>query len=153
MPGGKGNIKPGDGKQFSKDYQPDEKWTEEKAYKLGIDLILWLKEKDDEGEDKGNMFLEEFLIIERDLYPDLITYLSEKFTSFSRLVIKAKKIQELKLIKYGVGDRLNASMTKFVLINNHNFNESSKIDHTTNGKDVTGIKPIEWVKSKDAEDK
>jgi hypothetical protein len=25
-------------------------------------------------------------------------------------------------------------------------------DHTTNGKDVTGIKPIEWVKSKDAED-
>jgi hypothetical protein len=143
MPGGKGNIKPSDGKQFSKDYQPDEKWTEEKAYKLGIDLILWLKEKDDEGEDKGNMFLEEFLIIERDLYPDLITYLSEKFTSFSRLVIKAKKIQELKLIKYGVGDRLNASMTKFVLINNHNFNESSKIDHTTNGKDISS--PIKWV--------
>jgi hypothetical protein len=25
-------------------------------------------------------------------------------------------------------------------------------DHTTNGKDVTGIKPIEWVKSKDVED-
>jgi hypothetical protein len=30
--------------------------------------------------------------------------------------------------------------------------EKSNIDHTTNGKDVTGIKPIEWVKSKDAED-
>jgi len=29
MPGGKGNIKPKDGKQFSSEYQPEEKWTEE----------------------------------------------------------------------------------------------------------------------------
>ena len=54
MPGGKGNIRPKDGKQFSKDYQPPEKWTEKIAEQLGKELITWLKETDDEGKDKGN---------------------------------------------------------------------------------------------------
>lgn len=44
MGGGKGNIKPEDGKQFSKDYQPPEKWTESKAIELGENLLVWLKE-------------------------------------------------------------------------------------------------------------
>ncbi|HAT75489.1 MAG TPA: hypothetical protein DCS19_01265 [Flavobacterium sp.] len=137
MPGGNKNIKPTDGKQFSSDYQPKEKWTEKKATDLGIELINWLKEKDDENEDKGHMFFEEFLIIEKDLYPELIAYLSTKFTSFLKLIEKAKKIQELKLVKYGVGDRLNATMTKFVLINCHDFVEKSSTELT--GKNGTPL--------------
>ena len=45
MAGGYGNIKPEEGKQFSSEYQPKEKWTEEKALKLGEDLIeyCWLR--------------------------------------------------------------------------------------------------------------
>jgi len=128
MPGGNKNIKPSDGKQFSKDYQPEEKWTEKKAIELGEGMIEWLKEKNEDGEDKGNLFFEEFLIIEQDLYVDLISYLSEKFSSFSNLIAKAKKIQELKLVKYGVGDRLNATMTKFVLINNHDFKDKLDVN-------------------------
>lgn len=139
MPAGYGNIKPEDGKQFSKDYQPQEKWTEINATKLGKELIQWLKETDDEGNDVGNIFFEEFLIIEKDLYPELINYLSHKFTSFSKLIKQAKKIQELKLVKYGVGDRLNATMTKFVLTNHHNYKDKS--DLTTDGdKLMFGIK-------------
>ena len=92
MAGGKGKIRPEDGKQFSKTYQPKEKWTEQKAIDLGNELIEWLKQKDESGEDKGNMFFEEFLIIEKDLYLDLISYLSGKFSSFSELIEKAKKI-------------------------------------------------------------
>ena len=103
------------GRLFSKDNQPPEKWTKEKALKLGYDLIEWLKEKDEQGNDKGNIFYEEFLIIEKDLYPELIAYLRNKFPSFLKLIDKADKIQELKLQKYGTADRLNASMTKFVL--------------------------------------
>jgi hypothetical protein len=139
MPGGKGNIRPSDGKQFSSDYQPNEKWTEEKAIKLGEELISWLKEKDDDGEDKGNMFFEEFLVIEKDLYPALIKYLTDKFTSFSKLIEKAHKIQELKLTKYGVGDRLNATMTKFVLINVHGWKDKQEYDHTTKGESINVI--------------
>lgn len=130
MAGGKGKIRPEDGKQFSSEYQPKEKWTEQKALELGSDLINWLKEKDNDGEDKGHIFFEEFLVIENDYYPELISYLCDKFSSFSNLINKARKIQELKLQKYGVGDRLNATMTKFVLINKHNWKEKSEIENT-----------------------
>ena len=130
MAGGNKNIQPEDGKQFSSEYQPQEKWTEKKAVQLGEDLIDWLNKKDKDDEDDGNIFFEEFLVIERDLYPTLISYLTEKFSSFSKLISKAKKIQELKLVKYGVFDKLNATMTKFVLTNHHDYSDKTeqKID-------------------------
>jgi hypothetical protein len=130
MAGGNKNIKPEDGKQFSSEYQPEEKWNEKRALILAQDLIYWLNEKDDDNEDKGNIFFEEFLIIEKDLYPQLIKYLKDKFSSFSKLIEKAKRIQEIKLVKYGVFDKLNATMTKFVLINHHEYRD--KKDFTSN---------------------
>lgn len=145
MPGGKGNIKPEDGKQFSSDYQPQEKWTEKKAIDLGDELIKWLNEVDENNQDKGNIFFEEFIVIVKDFYPDLIGYLCKKFTSFLELIKKAKKIQELKLYKYGIADRLNAQMTKFVLINEHNkINESGKFDHTSKGKQINSKTIVEF---------
>ena len=125
--------------KFSKEYQPKEKWTEEKAIKLGKELLVWLKETDEDNEDKGNMFFEEFLIIEKNLYPDLIRYLSEKFISFYELIVKAKKIQEIKLVKYGVGDRLNASMTKFVLINHFKYTNGTNEITGADGKELVKI--------------
>jgi len=127
MPGGKGNIKPEDGKQFSSDYTPQEKWTEEIATDLGNKLIIWL------NEEEGNMFYKEFLI-NNNLYGDLIGHLSKRFSSFSELIAKAKEIQEIKLVKYGVWDKLNASMTKFTLINNHNYSDKQVIESTINDK-------------------
>lgn len=144
MPGGKGNIKPEDGKQFSSDYQPEEKWTEKKSVQLGNDLLTWMNSKNE------NIFFEEFLYMEHDYYSQLISYLSDKFTSFSKLIEKAKKIQEIKLYKFGVGDTLNASMTKFVLINEHNkIGENSKHDHSS--KDGT-MSPSIIVKDQEVAD-
>ena len=60
----------------------------------------------------------------------MIHYLSNKFTSFLKLIEKAKKIQELKLQKYGVGDRLNATMTKFVLTNIHGWKDKIETENT-----------------------
>ncbi|MBE9488997.1 MAG: hypothetical protein IMY67_01765 [Bacteroidetes bacterium] len=148
MPGGKGNITPKDGKQFSSEYQPKQKWTEKKALKVGHDLIKWLKAEEE------NIFFEEFLYIENDYYSDLIGYLGRKFTSFLELINKAKKIQELKLVKFGVFDKLNATMTKFTLINNHDWKEKTQSDLTTNGKDISiqeqvkNIVKIEFVNDK-----
>lgn len=120
MPGGNKNIKPSDGKQFSSEYQPAEKWTEKKALALGNELITWLTAEEE------NMFFEEFLYLNNDYYLGLPSYLAEKFSSFSKLLEKAKKIQEIKLVKYGCFDKLNATMTKFTLINNHNYSSESK---------------------------
>ena len=147
MPGGKGNIKPSDGKQFSKEYQPKEKWTEERALnEVGHPLIEWLLAKDKDGNDKGNMFFEEFLIIENNYYHDLVRYLSEKFTSFSELIERARKIQELKLQKYGVADRLNATMTKFVLINKHNWKDKIEHENTNYNYNSADMTPDEIKK-------
>jgi len=132
------------GKQFSKEYQPNEKWTEKKALAVGNDLINWLRQKDEEGNDAGNIFFEEFLYLEKDYYVDLIRYLKNKFKSFSDLLSKAKKIQEIKLMKYGAADRLNAPITKFVLINKHNFTDRKEIKTDVNIKEVPTIK---WVDS------
>lgn len=128
MSGGKGNITPKDGKQFSSEYQPEEKWTEKKAIKVGKDLILWLNEIDADDNDKGNIFFEEFLVIKNGYHQCTISYLTNKFTSFSNLIDIARKIQEIKLIKYGCADRLNSSMTKFVLQNCHDWREKRDID-------------------------
>ena len=127
MPGGKGNIKPEDGKQFSSEYQPEEKWTEVKALQLGKDLIEWQK------EGPVNIFWDEYLVMERDLYPKLISYLCEKFTSFFQLIEKAKKLQEIKLKKYGTVDKLNATITKFVLINEHGWKDKKEHQIETDG--------------------
>jgi len=134
MPGGKGNIKPEDGKQFSSEYQPDEEWTEEVALNLAKELIAW------QLEDPTHMFWEEFLVMEKGLYSEVISYLCGKFTSFLKLVENAKKIQEIKLKKYGTADKLNASMTKFVLINEHSWKDKTEVKHS--GEIITGIEYI-----------
>lgn len=130
-----------DGK-FTSENQPEEKWTFERAMQFGEDLINWLIEEDADGHDKGNIFFEEYIVIVRGFYPDLTGYLCKKFKPFSELIRKAKKIQELKLQKYGVGDRLNATMTKFVLKNVHGWDDAQSIDHTTQGEK---IKQVEFV--------
>lgn len=134
MPGGNKNIRPEDGKQFQEGNKAAEKWTEKKAIQLGNELIDWLKEKDEEDQDKGHIFYEEFLHIVKNFYPELPSYLAGKFSSFFKLLERAKKIQEIKLVKYGVADRLNASMTKFCLINHHGYYDKQLIDHSNKGE-------------------
>jgi len=107
-----------------------EKWTLDEAMKLGNELIEWMKEKDKDDVDKGNIFYEEFLCIENDYYEELISYLCKKFEPFFKLIKKAKKIQELKLIKFGIADRLQATMTIFVLKNHHGYKDRSETENT-----------------------
>ena len=43
MAGGRGKIRPEDGKKFSSEYQPEEKWTEKKAIELAKEkgIEIW----------------------------------------------------------------------------------------------------------------
>lgn len=113
------------------------KWTEEKALNIAHDLINWMNEVDESGEDKGNIFFKEFLM-KNDLYQDLIDYLCDKYMSFSELIKKAKEIQEYKIVKYGITDRLQPAMTIFTLKNLHNWKD--KRDVTSGGDKITGFK-------------
>jgi|GEM_PF-6537282 len=120
-----------------------QKWTEEMALELGNALIEWIKPKympdpnykpEKGGKPKTvdvhtlNVFFEKFLIIQRDLYPDVIRYLSETYESFSDLIEKAKKIQELKLKEYAVHKKIDTTMSIFLLKTNHGHTEKSQIE-------------------------
>lgn len=142
MPGGNKNIKPEDGKQFSKEYQPAEKWSEKISLKFANDLLNWMDKEDE------NIFFDDFLFNVANpkdygknnrIYPAIIDYLCDKFSSFSKLIEIARKKQEIKLKKFGCFDKLNATMTKFTLINNHNWTDRNQTDHTTKGKEITSI--------------
>ena len=128
--------------QFSSEYQPKEKWTKEIALQLAEDLIKWQK------EEQENIFWEEFLYIENDYYSELIAYLCHKFVPFLKLIEKAKKIQEIKLKKYGTGDVLNAAMTKFVLINEHNWKDKTELENNIKGE-ITIIRKVIDGRNKD----
>jgi len=120
--GGTKNNK--NGKQFTSDYQPTEKWTEPIAIDVAEKLIAWLKAEDE------NIFFDDFLFLVNDYHPRTIQYLKEKFPSFFYRIECAKKIQELKLQKFGAFDKLNASMTKFILINNHDWKDKTEVENT-----------------------
>ena len=136
MSGGKGKIRPEDGKQFSKEYQPNNIiWNEEKSIEFFNELIEWFIAKND------NVFLNDFLYFEymvnhkelkRTTFEDLPTYLKNKFTSCSKLYNIALKMQETRLIKLGIFNKLNAAMTKFILINNHGWKDKTEVEETGN---------------------
>ncbi len=111
-----------------------EKWTEQIALDLGNELINWIKLDD-------NIFFEDFLYIVKDLHPNIIGYLSKKYKSFNELLKRSKKIQELKLVKLGIKDKLQPAMTIFVLKNHHNYKDKQEItaDITTTGPKKIGF--------------
>lgn len=137
----KGEI-PKVGKQFSSVYQPKDKevWTEEESLRLFDNLINWMNSK------KTNMIFDEFLFDNPNLgefigeiYPQLISYLKDKFPSCLKLYEKAEKMQETRLKKYALMDKVNPGMAKFLLSACHGVSEKTKQEIT--GKDGN---PIEF---------
>ncbi len=140
MPGGKGKIRPKDGKQFSSDYQPAEKWTEEAALMLADDLIHWMKEEDE------NIFFDDFLYLSCDeskypgkIYPQLLSYLGKKHSSFLKRLEQAKNIEKTKLKKFGAFDKLNASIVKFLLSAEYGLSEKTQTENEHTFRDIKGI--------------
>lgn len=91
--------------------------------KLGKEMLEWFEE-----EDK-NIFFTEFLL-SRGYFRDLTNYLSGKFESFSAYMKKAEQFQELKLIKWGVLNKLNPAITIFLLKNKHGYRDEYGLRHS-----------------------
>jgi hypothetical protein len=132
MPGGKGKINGNiEGKQFEKGNKAAEKWTEDLALEFGNDLLNWLKLNDE------NIFFEEFilLVVDRNKYVakisrDTPSYLAKKYSSFLELLEEAKDIEKLKLQKFGVFDKLNPSIVKFLLSAKFGMSEKIQTENT-----------------------
>lgn len=137
MPGGRGNIKPGDNpKPFTKDYNRKdfEIWTEKEIHKKLDELTEWLMEtvdiKDKKGnviktEDAGNCFYLYFLY-KNGLYKDWIRYVRKKFDSVNERMKEIDEIQELKLQYLATYGITKEHMTFRVLMNKHGWREKSE---------------------------
>ncbi len=112
---------------FEKGNKLAEKWTEEKALQLADELITWLKEED-------NIYFEEFLVLEKEMYGTSLNYLKKKYPMFSKRIKLAKKIQKVKLIKYATEERINPPFTKFILSVTHGMHEKKIIDQNNTGQ-------------------
>lgn len=117
--------------KFQKGNKAAEKWTEERALTFGKEMLHWMIIADE------NIFFEEFIFLVAPFIPDYEdvsifvstpAYLANRFESFSKLLQQARKIQELKLKKFGSFDKLNPSIVKFLLSAEHGLSERSIIE-------------------------
>lgn len=99
-----------------------EKWTEKEALEIGNELIAWLQ-----TDNPDNIFFEKFLV-GRGLYRSAVTFLSEKYESFSELIKKAKQLQELNIEALSITNQINVPISIFVLKNHHGYKD--KVEHT-----------------------
>lgn len=142
MAGGYGNIRSEDGKPFQKGNKAGEKWNEEASLMLFNDLHDWMKAEDE------NVFIEDFLYFQCDeskykgkIYPELMSYLSGRFTACFKLHEKAKEMQKLKLMKLGAFDKLNSSIVKFLLSAQHGMSEKTIIDQRSSDGSMSATSP------------
>lgn len=127
--GGNRNIDPHGGVKFKIGDKAAKKWTEELALIFADSLINWMNEADE------NIFYEEFIFMVAKKMPEFAIfkinvdtpgYLSRTYSSFLDRIEEAKKIQELKLKKFGAFDKLNASIVKFLLNAEHGLSEKTR---------------------------
>jgi len=123
--------------QFVEGNKSAEKWTEEDAMKLGEELIEWMKESD------SNVIFEKFFVLEKDLYPTVYNYLMKNFEPFSRLIEKAKKIQEIRVAEGCLTNEYNGGFGKFFLGANHNWSEKQEIEIESTENKVIEVKVLE----------
>lgn len=140
MPGGNKNINGDDGVKFEKGNNAALKWTEEEALKLANDLLSWIRT----GEE-CHIFFNEFLYLEAykndyvgKIYPDLLAYLSKKYSSFLDILNECAEIEKTKLMKYGTLGTVKDSMSKFLLSAVYGLREKtdSKTDVTSKGDKI-----------------
>lgn len=126
--GGHKNIDPHGGVKFKVGDKAAQKWTEELALLFADALITWMHEADE------NIFYEEFIFMVAKRMPEFEifkinintpNYLAKCYSSFLERIKEAKKIQEIKLKKFGAFDKLNASIVKFLLNAEHGIKETT----------------------------
>lgn len=121
------------------------KWTEEAALELANSMIAW------QLEDESHIYWEKFLVIDRALYPEIVSYLTGRYPSFVQLIKRAEKIQEYRLADVvGKGEIKSIFMMK----NKHGYADKQDIKsestvHQT-VKDISRLKELDDDELKDS---
>lgn len=131
-----------------------EKWTEEEALKVGVELLEWIGTPGPREVTKDgfltypNMFFTKFLK-ERKLCYSLISDLTKKFDSFSSLIKKCKEIQKDLLMENALNNKTNSTFTMFLLKCNYGMMEAREKAETVVETVKYNIKKEDIKKIKD----
>lgn len=104
-----------------------EKWTKKEAKKFVDSVLGYIKENDD------CIFIGE-PVTELGEYRELWNYISKKFDFHTIKVVES--ILESRLVKKGVSNASNATMTIFTLKNNYGWTDKRETDITTKGESL-----------------
>jgi hypothetical protein len=94
-------------------------WTDELIEAEAEAFYKWM-------EGKDNIYFKSFAI-ERGYLPSYLSELAERSIIFAECLKYAHEWQQQKLVNCGLFNKTNASITKFVLGNCHNWTESQQI--------------------------
>lgn len=102
------------------------KYTDEVLDELAKDMIKWFKKE-------GNFWIGEFAA-ENDMLREQLWELAHrrepKHEEFSNAYMRARELQETKLVRMGIQKRnFDSRFVKFVLQNNHDWKEKSERTH------------------------
>ncbi len=97
------------------------KWPEERALQLSKELLEWMK------ESQSNFWLQDFLL-EKDLYPDLVSELAKRYPPFADDIARAKAIQASRITKFSLMNQLNSGMAQWVLAAVHGIHNVQKTE-------------------------
>ena len=78
-------------------------------------------------------------LLEKDIYGDIVSYLSEKYPRFSRYIARAKEMEASRIKKYALVNKLNPGMAQWVLAVHHKQYAVQKQEIT--GKDGGPLSP------------
>lgn len=73
-------------------------------------------------KEKGNIFVSDYLMLEKKILHSDIQILKKTNPEFLTAYINGMQIEETKLKKFAAADRLNASFVKEILTRDHNTN-------------------------------
>ena len=100
------------------------KWTDDKIQELIDKFTEWWKDQD-------NLFWKEFFVEQEGYYPGIISYLEESNQLFSNFIKKAREKQEYRLLKKGLSNKLNPTLSIFVLKNHHDYKDKSEVENNS----------------------
>jgi len=86
------------------------------------EIITGLFEFMNDRDLKGNIFVNDYLILEKQLLHSDIEILKQTNETFYTAFRNGMQIEETKLKKFAAADRLNASFVKEILNRDHNTN-------------------------------
>ncbi len=109
------------GNQFAKGHGKGrpQAYTDQMIEKEAQAFREWMAKED-------SIFIKSFAV-ERGYSPQRLTEFAEKNNVFSEVLELAKSWQECRLINYGLFNKTNSGLTKFVLANHHNYSEKTQV--------------------------